>query len=119
VRYSQADLRHRVDRRPAHNQAKDKRLQKYVNKDHERRVKEGNKYPLSRPSFPENGDWKLAPLHHILGLRHFAGSKGEINTHIINELHVSIFVGPSLILKSNMYLLTFTIWDDPNVGACP
>ncbi|KAJ9108475.1 hypothetical protein QFC20_003381 [Naganishia adeliensis] len=67
--------------------AKDHKIQRIINEKHEQRMQEGKKYPLSKPSFPDGGDWEMAPLRHILGLRNFAGTRGEVNRFIMNESH--------------------------------
>jgi predicted translin family RNA/ssDNA-binding protein len=64
-------------------------LHTYKQKDQQDRYKEAKKYPLDKPSFSDGDDWKIAPIRYILGLRDFAGVRGEINRHIMQNLHVS------------------------------
>ncbi|KAJ9112534.1 hypothetical protein QFC22_006291 [Naganishia vaughanmartiniae] len=71
----------------ADNRSKDTRIQRLVNEEDERARKEHAVYPISRPSFGTNSKWKLPPLRKILGLSNFTGIKGEVNQHIMNELH--------------------------------
>lgn len=74
-------------------------------------MRKKSKYPLPRPKFTKDSEYRMPCPRLILGLRYYTDERGDINRHIWNEMQVSIsYVGKVQIdVELQVFQLTASI----------